>query len=182
MATITKPSLRAAAASLGVDVPIAPDSAVHSRQISYSHPVKATLVGINHVALEVGNVEEALDWYGRIFELKLRGRAGRMAFVDMGDQFIALSGGRRQAPDDHRHFGLVVDDKERALVAAREAGAEVRGNDFRDPWGNNVQVVGYEDVQFTKTPSILDAMGVELDKTEQAREEIRQKLGPDAAS
>ena len=144
--------------------------------------MKASLVGINHVALEVGDIEEALDFYGRIFELKLRGRAGRMAFVDMGDQFIALAGGRRQPPDDHRHFGLVVDDKQRALAAAREAGAEIRGNDFRDPWGNNVQVVGYEDVQFTKTPAILDAMGLELDKTEKAREEIRQKLGPDAAS
>jgi catechol 2,3-dioxygenase-like lactoylglutathione lyase family enzyme len=144
--------------------------------------VKARLVGINHVALEVGNVEEALDFYGRIFELKLRGRAGRMAFIDIADQFIALAEGRRQGPDDHRHFGLVVDDKERALAAAREAGAEVRGNDIRDPWGNNVQVVAYEDVQFTKAPEILRAMGLDLEKTEAAREELRRKLGPDAAS
>jgi catechol 2,3-dioxygenase-like lactoylglutathione lyase family enzyme len=144
--------------------------------------VKARLVGINHVALEVGNVEEALDFYGRIFELKLRGRAGRMAFIDIADQFIALAEGRRQGPDDHRHFGLVVDDKERALAAAREAGAEVRGNDIRDPWGNNVQVVTYEDVQFTKAPEILRAMGLDLEKTEAAREELRRKLGPDAAS
>jgi catechol 2,3-dioxygenase-like lactoylglutathione lyase family enzyme len=144
--------------------------------------VKARLVGINHVALEVGNVEEALDFYGRIFELKLRGRAGRMAFIDIADQFIALAEGRRQGPDDHRHFGLVVDDKERALAAAREAGAEVRGNDVRDPWGNNVQIVAYEDVQFTKAPEILSAMGLDLQKTEAAREELRRKLGPDAAS
>ena len=144
--------------------------------------MKARLVGINHVALEVGNVEEALDFYGRIFELKLRGRAGRMAFIDIADQFIALAEGRRQGPDDHRHFGLVVDDKERALAAARDAGAEVRGNDFRDPWGNNVQVVAYEDVQFTKTPEILRAMGLDLEKTEAARAELRRKLGPDAAS
>jgi catechol 2,3-dioxygenase-like lactoylglutathione lyase family enzyme len=144
--------------------------------------VKARLVGINHVALEVGNVEEALDFYGRIFELKLRGRAGRMAFIDIADQFIALAEGRRQEPDDHRHFGLVVDDKERALAAAREAGAVVRGNDIRDPWGNNVQVVAYEDVQFTKTPEILRAVGLDLDKTEAARAELRRKLGPDAAS
>jgi catechol 2,3-dioxygenase-like lactoylglutathione lyase family enzyme len=144
--------------------------------------VKARLVGINHVALEVGNVEEALDFYGRIFELKLRGRAGRMAFIDIADQFIALAEGRRQGPDDHRHFGLVVDDKERALAAAREAGAEVHGNDIRDPWGNNVQVVAYEDVQFTKAPEILRAMGLDLEKTEAAREELRRKLGPDAAS
>jgi predicted enzyme related to lactoylglutathione lyase len=142
--------------------------------------MKARLVGINHVALEVGDVEEALDFYGRIFELTLRGRGGRMAFVDIGDQFIALAEGRRQGRDDHRHFGLVVDDKERALAAAREAGAEVRGNDFRDPWGNNIQVVAYEDVQFTKAPSILQAMGLQLEKTEAAREEIRRKLGPDA--
>jgi catechol 2,3-dioxygenase-like lactoylglutathione lyase family enzyme len=144
--------------------------------------VKARLVGINHVALEVGDVEEALDFYGRIFELKLRGRAGRMAFIDIADQFIALAEGRRQEPDDHRHFGLVVDDKERALTAAREAGAVVRGNDIRDPWGNNVQVVAYEDVQFTKTPEILRAVGLDLDKTEAARAELRRKLGPDAAS
>jgi catechol 2,3-dioxygenase-like lactoylglutathione lyase family enzyme len=144
--------------------------------------VKARLVGVNHVALEVGDVEEALDFYGRIFDFELRGRGGRMAFIDIGDQFIALAEGRRQAPDDHRHFGLVVDDKERALAAAREAGAEVRGNDFRDPWGNNVQVVAYGDVQFTKTPEILQAMGLTLGKTEVAREEIRRKLGPDAVT
>jgi predicted enzyme related to lactoylglutathione lyase len=142
--------------------------------------VKARLVGINHVALEVDDVDEALEFYGRIFDFELRGRAGRMAFVDMGDQFIALAQGRRQPPDDHRHFGLVVDDRERALAAARAAGADVRGNDFRDPWGNNVQLVAYEDIQFTKTPAILAAMGLELEKTEAAREEIRRKLGPDA--
>jgi predicted enzyme related to lactoylglutathione lyase len=144
--------------------------------------VKARLVGINHVALEVGEVDEALEFYGRIFDFELRGRAGRMAFVDMGDQFIALAEGRRQPPDDHRHFGLVVDDIERALAAAREAGADVRGNDFRDPWGNNVQLVAYEDIQFTKTPAMLAAMDLELEKTDAARDEIKRKLGPAAAS
>jgi catechol 2,3-dioxygenase-like lactoylglutathione lyase family enzyme len=144
--------------------------------------VKARLVGINHVALEVGDVEAALDFYGGIFELELRGRGGRMAFIDIGDQFIALAAGRRQTADDRRHFGLVVDDKEKALAAAREAGAEVGGNDFRDPWGNNVQVVAYEDVQFTKTPAILSAKGLQLEKTQAARDEIRRKLGPDAVS
>lgn len=138
--------------------------------------MRAKLVGINHVALEVGNVEEALEFYGRIFELSLRGRAGRMAFVDIGDQFIALAEGRRQAPDDHRHFGLVVDDRERALEAARGAGADVSGNRIRDPWGNNVEVVAYEDVQFTKAPEILQGMGLDgLGKTEKAREELRAK-------
>ena len=138
--------------------------------------MKPKLVGINHVALEVGNVEEALQFYGRIFELSLRGRAGRMAFVDMGDQFVALAEGRRQPPDDHRHFGLVVDDKQGALDAARDAGADVSSNRIRDPWGNNVEVVAYEDVQFTKAPEILQGMGLEgLEKTEQAREELRAK-------
>jgi lactoylglutathione lyase len=132
-------------------------------------------VGINHVALEVGNVEEALEFYGRIFELSLRGRAGRMAFVDIGDQFIALAEGRRQEPDDHRHFGLVVDDRERALEAAREAGADVRGNRIRDPWGNNLEVVAYEDVQFTKAPEILRAMGLDVAKSESALRELRDK-------
>jgi lactoylglutathione lyase len=138
--------------------------------------MRAKLVGINHVALEVGNVEEALEFYGRIFELSLRGRAGRMAFVDIGDQFVALAEGRRQAPDDHRHFGLVVNNRERALEAAREAGADVRGNRIRDPWGNNVEIVAYEDVQFTKAPEILQGMRLdELGKTEKAREELRAK-------
>jgi lactoylglutathione lyase len=138
--------------------------------------VKARVVGINHVALEVGDVDEALAFYGRIFDVTLRGRAGRMAFVDIGDQFIALAEGRTQPPDRHRHFGLVVDDKEAALAAAREAGADVQGNDFRDPWGNNVQVVAYEDVQFTKAPEILRAMGLDgLEKSTQARAELRAK-------
>jgi lactoylglutathione lyase len=140
------------------------------------HGIKAKVVGINHIALEVGDVEAALEFYGRIFELSLRGRAGSMAFIDIGDQFVALAEGRRQPPDEKRHFGLVVDDKDAALEAARQAGAEVRGNDFRDPWGNNVQVVDYEDVQFTKAPEILSAMGLDgLEKTEQALEELRAK-------
>jgi lactoylglutathione lyase len=138
--------------------------------------IKAKMVGINHVALEVDDVEAALEFYGRIFDFELRGRAGRMAFIDIGDQFIALAEGRRQGPDDHRHFGLVVDDKEAALAAAREAGAQVRGNDFLDPWGNFVQVVGYEDVQFTKSPEILRGMRLDgLEKTVRAREELRAK-------
>jgi lactoylglutathione lyase len=138
--------------------------------------MKPKLVGINHVALEVGDVDAALEFYGRIFDLQLRGRAGRMAFIDIGDQFIALAEGRQQAPDEHRHFGLVVDDKQAVLGAAREAGAEVRGNDFRDPWGNNIQVVAYEDVQFTKEPEILRRMGFDgLEKTERAHRELRSK-------
>jgi lactoylglutathione lyase len=137
--------------------------------------MRAKLVGINHVALEVGSVEEALEFYGRIFELSLRGRGSRMAFVDIGDQFIALSEGRTQQPDRGRHFGLVVDDQQAALDAAREAGADVHGNRIRDPWGNNLEIVGYEDVQFTKAPRVLQGMGLDLEKTEKALGELRDK-------
>ena len=140
---------------------------------------KPRLVGINHVALEVGSIDEALEFYGRIFDLELRGRGGRMAFIDIGDQFIALAEGRTQPPDRHRHFGLVVDDKEATRRALEEAGAEIqpgRGLDFLDPWGNQVQVVDYGDVQFTKTPEILAGMGLpDLPKTEQALTELREK-------
>ena len=136
------------------------------------------LVGINHVALEVGDLDEALEWYGRIFELELRGHLGRMAFVDIGDQFIAISQGRTQPPDVHRHFGLVVDDKEATRTALEAAGAEIlpgRGLDFRDPWGNHVQIVEYAEVQFSKTPEVLRGMGLELPKSERALGELREK-------
>ena len=140
----------------------------------------ARLLGINHVALVVGDVEEALAWYGRAFEFELRGRAGaRMAFIDMGDQFIALSAGRTQPPDRARHFGLVVDDKEQARAALRAAGVAVQTSgslDFLDPWGNHVQVVDYRDVQFTKTPEVLGGMGAgALEKRETALAELRGK-------
>jgi len=139
----------------------------------------AQLIGINHVALEVGDVDEALDWYGRFFEFELRGRAGSMAFVDMGDQFIALAPGRSQPPDRARHFGLVVDDKEGVRAALRQAGVDVAATgslDFLDPWGNHIQVVDYRDIQFTKAPAVLRAMGTErLSKTDEAREELRRK-------
>ena len=143
----------------------------------------ARLLGINHVALEVGDIDEALSWYGRFFDFELRGRHGdAMAFIDMGDHLIALSAGRSQPPDGARHFGLVVSDREAVRGALRDAGLDVRPSgsvDFRDPWGNHVQVVDYGDVQFTKTPPVLRALGVEdLGKTERAREEIsRRGLG-----
>jgi catechol 2,3-dioxygenase-like lactoylglutathione lyase family enzyme len=140
----------------------------------------ARLIGINHVALEVGDVEEALAWYGRFFEFELRGRAGAsMAFVDMGDQFIALAAGRTQPTDEARHFGLVVDDKEGVRAALREAGIDVQASgslDFLDPWGNHLQVVDYRDIQFTKVQPVLRAMGIDrLPKTAAAREELRRK-------
>jgi predicted enzyme related to lactoylglutathione lyase len=138
--------------------------------------VKPRLLGINHVALEVGDLEEALEFYGSVFQLTLRGRSGRMAFVDMGDQFVALAEGRTQEPDRSRHFGLVVDDQERALAALREAGVHVSGNDFLDPWGNKVQVVDYREVQFTKAPEVLRGMGAdELEKSGSALAELRAK-------
>ena len=136
----------------------------------------ARAVGINHLALEVDSVDEALEFYGRLFELELRSRIPGMAFVDMGDQFLALAEGRTQGPDTTRHFGLVVDDQEAVLTAAREAGAEIfGGNSFLDPWGNQVQVVAYAEIQFTKTPEILRGMGLELEKTDSARAELREK-------
>ena len=140
----------------------------------------ARLVGINHVALEVGDLEQALSWYGRFFEFELRGRAGRrMAFIDMGDQFIAIAAGRTQAPDGARHFGLVVDDKEAVRAAIRQAGINVQPSgslDFHDPWGNHVQVVDYREIQFTKAPTVLRGMRLErLGKTQSAHRELREK-------
>jgi catechol-2,3-dioxygenase len=147
--------------------------------------MKSRLLGINHVALEVGDVEEALEFYGRFFDFELRGRAGSMAFIDMGDQFIALAQGREGGPDRARHFGLVVDDKERLRRALQEAGVPVQpagGVDFRDPWGNNVQVVDYREIQFTKAEHVLRGMGIDgLEKTEQALGELRRKgLAPES--
>jgi catechol-2,3-dioxygenase len=140
----------------------------------------ARLVGINHVALEVGDVDEALRWYARFFEFELRGRVGqRMAFIDMGDQFIALAAGRTQPADGARHFGLVVDDKEAVRAAMSEAGIDVRSSgslDFRDPWGNHVQVVDYRDLQFTKAPAVLRGMGLDaLAKTDSAQRELLER-------
>jgi catechol 2,3-dioxygenase-like lactoylglutathione lyase family enzyme len=138
----------------------------------------ARLVGINHVALEVGDIEEALAWYRQFFELELRGRGGGMAFVDMGDQFIALARDETPHVDRERHFGLVVDDKAAVRAALEAAGVAVTrapNCSFRDPWGNHVQVVDYREVQFTKTPEILRAMRLELEKTERALAELRAK-------
>jgi lactoylglutathione lyase len=136
----------------------------------------ARAVGINHIALEVGSIDEALAFYGGLFELELRGRSRSMAFIDMGDQFIALAEGRTQPPDSRRHYGLVVDDVQAVLAAARDQGVAIfGGNSFRDPWGNHVQVVAYADIQFTKTPEILRGMRLEVDKSESALRELREK-------
>jgi predicted enzyme related to lactoylglutathione lyase len=136
------------------------------------------LVGINHIAVEVGDVDDALAFLERIFDdVKLRGRGRGMAFVDMGDQFVALEGTRTQPPDRGRHIGLVVDDRTETLRRARDAGAEMVGShDFLDPWGNRWQVVDYRDIQFTKTDRVLQGMGLSgLEKSGRALEELRAK-------
>jgi len=137
------------------------------------------LVGINHVALEVGDLEAALEWYERIFNFEIVREAPfpHMAFLQMGDQFIAFTEGRSQPPDTHRHFGLVVDDKPATREALEAAGAEIlpgRGLDFLDPWGNHIQVVEYGDIQFSKTPAVMRGMGLELPKSERALAELRE--------
>jgi predicted enzyme related to lactoylglutathione lyase len=135
-------------------------------------------VGINHVAVDVGSIDEALAFFEQLFgELELRGRSPSMAFVDLGDQFIALSAGRTQPADGARHIGLVVDGREETLERARAAGAQMLAdNDFLDPWGNHWQIVDYRDVQFTKTSRILDGMGLAgLEKTDRALDELRAK-------
>ncbi len=145
---------------------------------------KARVVGINHIALEVDDVEAALEFYGSLFELKLRGRHDGMAFIDLGDQFINLSPGRTQKPDGARHFGLVVDDREPLRRAVEAAGVTILpgpGLDFLDPWGNHVQVVQYRDIQFTKASHVLKGMELgDLTKTSEALAELAQKgMAPD---
>jgi lactoylglutathione lyase len=139
------------------------------------------LVGINHVALDVGDLDEALEFYGRFFDLGEPSRVPGMAFVRMGDQFLALAERAGPREDDRgRHFGLVVDDKEAVRAALVEAGIELVGGgrrlDFRDPWGNMVEIVDYRDIQFTKAPSVLRGMGLEdLEKRPAALAELREK-------
>jgi predicted enzyme related to lactoylglutathione lyase len=140
---------------------------------------KARAVGFNHIALEVGDIDAALTFYGRLFDFELRSRSGSAAFIDLGDQFLALQKGCTQAADDGRHFGLVVDDKEAVREALKEAGVSVlpgRFLDFRDPWGNRIEIVSYDNIQFTKAPHVLRGMGLEhLSKNEQAMKELKDK-------
>jgi len=142
------------------------------------------MVGFNHVALEVGDIEAALDFYGRLFAFELRSKSDSMAFIDLGDQFIALQKGRAQPADDGRHFGLVVDDKEVARKALADAGIETLPGpflDFLDPWGNRIEIVGYENIQFTKAANVLRGMGLaHLSKSATALEELGAKgMAPD---
>jgi lactoylglutathione lyase len=155
-----------------------------NREAGPERAARARALGINHVAIEVGDVDEALEFYGRLFRFTLRGRSSGMAFIDLGDQFLALAEGRTQPPDVHRHIGIVVDDREEVRTAAREAGVEIlsgRGLDFLDPWGNHLQIVEYRYIQFTKAPHVLRGMGVgDLDKSERALAELAEKgMAPD---
>ncbi len=140
---------------------------------------KARAIGINHVALEVADIDAALEFYGRLFDFELRSRGERSAFIDLGDQFIALFKGDDDAIDQGRHFGLVVDDPGKVRATLEEMGVEIMdgpGVDFRDPWGNYWQMVTYEKIQFTKTPAVMRAMGVERwQKTEAAKREIEKR-------
>jgi lactoylglutathione lyase len=145
---------------------------------------KARAIGFNHIALEVGDIEEALAFYGRIFEFQLRGKDEDMAFIDLGDQFLALQKGRKQSSDDGRHFGLVVDDKDAVRRALAEAGVEMLPGpflDFRDPWGNRIEIVGYDNIQFSKAPNVLRGMGLgHLAKNAKAIKELAEKgMAPD---
>ena len=141
---------------------------------------KPRLIGINHVAIEVGDIDEALEWYGRIFDFSLRGKGEHNAFIDMGDQFVNLT----RLPDhraegvEKRHIGFVVDDRSRIIELAKAAGAvmvEGRFLDFLDPWGNRLEIIEYSNIQFTKAPNVLRGMGLALDKNANARKELTEK-------
>jgi catechol-2,3-dioxygenase len=139
---------------------------------------KPRLVGINHIALEVGSIDEALEFYGKIFEFKLRGRHPGNGFIDMGDQFINLIENPAAHADDRRHFGLVVDDRSTVRARAEAAGARLPPGRFLrvlDPWGNCLEIVEYRDIQFTKAPHVLRGMDLDLDKSEGAKKELADK-------
>jgi predicted enzyme related to lactoylglutathione lyase len=155
-----------------------------AEEVSMTEFARPRLIGLNHLALEVGDINEALAFYNRLFKFELRGKSDSMAFIDLGDQFIALQKGRKQPPDDGRHFGLVVDDKEAARRALEAAGVPVLNGpflDFRDPWGNRVEIVGYDNIQFSKAPNVLRGMGLtRLVKNEKAKKELTDKgMAPD---
>ena len=139
---------------------------------------KARALGINHVVLEVADLDAALEFYGAIFDFTLRGRSDHNAFIDLGDQFIQLSLGKTQGPDDKRHFGFVVDDRDPVRRALKELGVELIGDrlNFRDRWGNRIEVVSYDEIQFTKASHVLKGMGLnDLPKTAAAIDELKKK-------
>lgn len=141
-------------------------------------------MGFNHIALEVGDIDEALEFYAKFIDFELRGKSDEMAFIDLGDQFLAIQKGRRQGPDDGRHFGLVVSDQDMVRRSLEEHGIDILPGpllDFLDPWGNRFEIVGYDDIQFTKAPHVLRGMGLEnVQKTDSAIEELKEKgMAPD---
>ena len=141
---------------------------------------KPRLIGINHVAIEVGNIDEALDWYAQIFDFTLRGKGERNAFIDMGDQFVNLTLVPDQAAPgvEKRHIGFVVDDRSRIIELAKAVGAKmVEGPflDFLDPWGNRLEIIEYSNIQFTKAPGVMRGMGLALDKNDKAKKELVDK-------
>ncbi len=149
-----------------------------------NEPKKARAIGVNHVALEVGDIDEALEFYGGFLEFELRSRSDNAVFIDLGDQFINFSRGRRQAPDDDRHFGLVVDDRQLVADALETMGVKLLPGpfmDFLDPWGNRIEIIEYTGIQFTKAPYVLKGMGLEgLGKTGEAIAELTEKgMAPD---
>ena len=147
-------------------------------EISQPDAKKPRLVGINHIALEVGNIEEALDFYGKIFNFTLRGKRPGNAFIELGDQFINLMETSTPHEDHRRHFGLVVDDRSSVRARVEAAGGSLLPGPFLDcldPWGNRVEVVEYGDIQFTKAPHVMRAMDFDLDKTDKALRELADK-------
>ena len=141
---------------------------------------KPRLIGINHVAIEVGDIDEALAWYGQLFDFTLRGKGERNAFIDMGDQFINLT----RVPDhrvegvERRHIGFVVDDRSTMKARAEAIGATmVEGPflDFLDPWGNRLEIIEYSNIQFSKAPNVMRGMGLALDKNASAKKELADK-------
>ncbi|HEX3885288.1 MAG TPA: VOC family protein [Stellaceae bacterium] len=138
------------------------------------------LVGINHVAIEVADIDEALAWYARIFDFTLRGKGERNAFIDMGDQFINMTRVAEAKNDgvERRHIGLVVDDRSTIVELAKAAGARMVDGpflDFLDPWGNRLEIIEYSNIQFTKAPGVMRGMGLALDKNDKAKQELAEK-------
>jgi len=146
--------------------------------MSNGKQTKARALGVNHVVLEVDDLDQALAFYGALFEFTLRGRSDHNAFIDLGDQFIQLTLGRTQVPDTKRHFGLVVDDREAVRKAMERHGIESINDrlNILDPWGNRIEIVPYDDCQFTKASHVLSGMGVApMTKTPAAVEELKKK-------
>jgi catechol-2,3-dioxygenase len=144
-----------------------------------NNPLKARAVGINHVALEVGNIDQALKFYGTFLAFEIESQNESAAFIYFGDQFINFMKGRTQGPDQGRHFGIAVDDKELVRQALNDMGVELLSGkflDFIDPWGNRIEITTYQNIQFTKADHVLKGMGLgDIKKTDHALDELRKK-------